>query len=131
MLVVKQLLNKNKDKEGNVVVCRLNQDKLRSWSRLMRLICPPPRLFPAFPVINATPTVARCDAQQAVLFYPNCNASLIYNQGGSVVRNLLAKAEDPSSTPGLGRSPGGIAWKPWQAAVHGVSWGLKESDATE
>ena len=47
MLVVKQLLNKNKDKEVNVAVWRLNQDKLRSWSRLMRLSFLPPRLFPA------------------------------------------------------------------------------------
>ena len=48
MLVAKHLLKKNKDKEVNVAVCRLNQDKLRSWSRLMRLIFLPPRLFQAF-----------------------------------------------------------------------------------
>ena len=43
----KRLLDKNEDKEVGVAVCGLNQNKLRYWSRLMRLIFLPSRLFPA------------------------------------------------------------------------------------
>ena len=62
--------------------------------------------------------------------------------GGSVIKNLLANAEDTGSIPGSGRSPGDENDNPlqnlclenpmdrrtWQAAVHGVA---KESDMTE
>ena len=62
--------------------------------------------------------------------------------GGSVIKNLLANAEDTSSIPGSGRSPGDGNDNPlqnpclenpmdrgtWQAAVHGVA---KESDMTK
>ena len=57
------------------------------------------------------------------------------------VKNLLANAEDPGLSPGLGRSPGGgngnllrysclenpMDGGEWQATVHGVA----ESDMTE
>ena len=61
--------------------------------------------------------------------------------GGSVVKNLPDNAEDVSSIPGLGRSPGEENGNPlqyscpgdpidrgtWRAIVHGVT---KESDTT-
>ena len=38
--------------------------------------------------------------------------------GGSVVKNLPANAEDPSSIPGLGRFPGEGNGNPLQCASH-------------
>ena len=62
--------------------------------------------------------------------------------GGSVVKNLPAKAGNLGLIPGSGRSPGGGAWQPTPVFLPGEShgqrslvgyspWGRKDSDMTE
>ena len=76
-------------------------------------------------VINAKSTFTRCNTHHVAFFYPNCNASLTYNQGGSVVREPVAKAGDPGSIPGLGRFPWMRAWKPTPVFLPGELHGQR------
>ena len=65
----------------------------------------------------------------------SCHLYFLGFSGGSVIKNLPAKAGDVCLIPGLGKSPGGGNGNPlqfsclgnpmnrgaWQATVHGVS----------